>query len=151
MKGATIASSQEFRFRPAGFPGVYAENQARMSIFAAARQTSPPESFADLGKTACLIQALPTCSKDTGIFRAPFDCPKGVGGFNAKKKFLKASFVRRGRGGYLENAPLLYPPPQKGGGKGRTIHISSSPGGRRSGGGGSSSFAGGPQGHEELI
>jgi hypothetical protein len=44
MKGATMTGSREFRFRPAGFPGVYAENQARMSIFTAARQTSPPGS-----------------------------------------------------------------------------------------------------------
>jgi hypothetical protein len=51
---------------------------------------------------------------------------------------------------YLENPPLLYPPPPRGeesdvqfiyppplaGGIGRTIQVSSSPGGRRWGGGG---------------
>jgi len=42
MKGATMTGSRAFRFRPAGFPGVYAENHARRSILAAERQTSPP-------------------------------------------------------------------------------------------------------------
>ena len=44
MKRATITGSHGFRFRPADFPGIYAKDHARMSILAAARQTSPPGS-----------------------------------------------------------------------------------------------------------
>ena len=44
MKGATITDSHGFRFRPAVFLGVYAKDHARMSVLAAARQTSTPGS-----------------------------------------------------------------------------------------------------------